>query len=72
MSWARPRDEALLAITREQKVKEEMPAGQAWQEIRGVMDQIESLHKEPKESRRAYRLFCNEVVAPLMSADPLG
>jgi hypothetical protein len=57
---------SFMAITREEMVKEEMAAGKAWQEIRTIMDSIESLHKELEESRRAYRMFCAEVVKPLL------
>jgi hypothetical protein len=58
-----------LSIMREEMVKEEMPASEAWRDIRGVMDQIESLHKELEVSRRAYRLFCVEVVKPLLEEE---
>lgn len=58
---------SMLEYVRREMVKEEMPAGEAWKEIREVMDKIEGLHKEVEESRRAYRLFCAEVVRPLIA-----
>jgi hypothetical protein len=57
----------LMGSLQQEAVKEVKPAGQIWQEIRELTDQIESLHKEVEESRRAYRMFCSQVAAPLLA-----
>lgn len=60
---------SMLGIWREEAAKEESPAWELWQKIRAIMDSIERLHGELEASRRAYRLFCSEIVRPLLPQD---
>ena len=56
----------MIDDVRREMVKEEMPAGPIWQDIRQLLDDIATLHKEHEQSRQAYRSFCESVVQPLL------